>query len=203
MVGYQGVVAKVSAFYTKNLAQPWHTMFKTKDVIQYPHFTRLIITDLMKKFPNISKRIDMDYHSIKDDIPLSLKVTIRQKKVIEGEKDDDDSDDRLELESHKKNPELVDDDDDKDEEKELTDTVLVLIATTSKDPHLKRCISSRDDDFHSHGHDDHQEDDSPPEGEKGVKRHKVAKRTKSTRGSSSKQSAKDSTIYVTKQQSQQ
>ncbi|GKD20874.1 hypothetical protein Tco_1222577 [Tanacetum coccineum] len=27
-VGYQGVVNKVSAFYTKNLAQPWQTMFK-------------------------------------------------------------------------------------------------------------------------------------------------------------------------------
>ncbi|GJS84270.1 ribonuclease H-like domain-containing protein [Tanacetum coccineum] len=28
MVGYQGVVDKVSAFYTKNLTQPWQTMFK-------------------------------------------------------------------------------------------------------------------------------------------------------------------------------
>ncbi|GJX91872.1 hypothetical protein Tco_0345198 [Tanacetum coccineum] len=28
MVGYQGVVDKVSAFYTKNLAQPWQTMVK-------------------------------------------------------------------------------------------------------------------------------------------------------------------------------
>ncbi|GKF23897.1 hypothetical protein Tco_0076219, partial [Tanacetum coccineum] len=27
-VGYQGVVDKVSAFYTKNLAQPWQSMFK-------------------------------------------------------------------------------------------------------------------------------------------------------------------------------
>ncbi|GJX26275.1 hypothetical protein Tco_0232571 [Tanacetum coccineum] len=27
-VGYQGVVDKVSAFYTKNLAQPWQNMFK-------------------------------------------------------------------------------------------------------------------------------------------------------------------------------
>ncbi|GJV57479.1 hypothetical protein Tco_1458484 [Tanacetum coccineum] len=27
-VGYQGFVDKVSAFYTKNLAQPWQTMFK-------------------------------------------------------------------------------------------------------------------------------------------------------------------------------
>ncbi|GJV43099.1 putative reverse transcriptase domain-containing protein [Tanacetum coccineum] len=28
IVGYQGVVDKVSAFFTKNLAQPWHTIFK-------------------------------------------------------------------------------------------------------------------------------------------------------------------------------
>ncbi|GKA76143.1 hypothetical protein Tco_0782521 [Tanacetum coccineum] len=34
--------------------------------------------------------------------------------------------------------------------------------------------SCRDDDIHSH-HDDHQEDDAPPEGEKRVKRHKLQK----------------------------
>ncbi|GJU92251.1 hypothetical protein Tco_1304674 [Tanacetum coccineum] len=119
MVGYQGVVDKVSAFFMKNLAQPWQTMFKVfnrclttrtsghdqtkidilqlfhvvvnhtnvdyaallwwdfmncvsqkKDVIQYPCFSKLIIADLMKKFPNIPQRIDEDYHSIKDDILL-------------------------------------------------------------------------------------------------------------------------------------
>ncbi|GJT98484.1 hypothetical protein Tco_1094002 [Tanacetum coccineum] len=30
----------------------------------------LIIADLMKKFPNIPKRLEEDYHSIKDDVPL-------------------------------------------------------------------------------------------------------------------------------------
>ncbi|GJV11177.1 hypothetical protein Tco_1352718 [Tanacetum coccineum] len=180
MVGYQGVVDKVSAFYTKNLAQPWQTMFK--------------------KFSEILQRIEEDYHSIKDDIPLvsvyttgdvrvrgmlildaflteeiraiddfkeyetvfmnvdvpmnqpqpvvstqgthrstpsahktptlttspqgkkrkqsagessspqkSLKITIRQQKVVEREHDDDDSEDRLEPGSHKDNPEHVDD----------------------------------------------------------------------------------------------
>ncbi|GJT33178.1 retrovirus-related pol polyprotein from transposon TNT 1-94 [Tanacetum coccineum] len=118
-VGYQGVVDKVSTFFTKNLAQPWQTMFKVfnrglttrtsrhdqtkinifqlfhvvvnhtnvdydaliwwdfmnnvfqkKDVIQYPRFTKLIIADFMKKFPDISLRLEEDYHSIKDDIPL-------------------------------------------------------------------------------------------------------------------------------------
>nr|GEW98242.1 RNA-directed DNA polymerase, eukaryota, reverse transcriptase zinc-binding domain protein [Tanacetum cinerariifolium] len=53
-VGYQGVVDKVSAFYMKNLAQPWQTMFK--------------------KFPEIPKRIEEDYHSIKDDIPLEYET---------------------------------------------------------------------------------------------------------------------------------
>ncbi|GKA19355.1 hypothetical protein Tco_0699270, partial [Tanacetum coccineum] len=28
IIGYQGIVDKVSAFFTKNLAQPWQTMFK-------------------------------------------------------------------------------------------------------------------------------------------------------------------------------
>ncbi|GKE67878.1 hypothetical protein Tco_1522039, partial [Tanacetum coccineum] len=46
------------------------TMFKKKDVIQYPRFTKLIIADLMKKFPSIPQRIDEGYHSIKDDILL-------------------------------------------------------------------------------------------------------------------------------------
>ncbi|GKA87320.1 hypothetical protein Tco_0809031 [Tanacetum coccineum] len=103
-VGYQGVVDKVSAFYTKNLAQPWQTMFKVfnrclttrtsghdqtkinilqlfhavvnqtnvdyaallwwdfvnnvfqkKEAIQYPRFIKLIVADLMKKFPNLSR----------------------------------------------------------------------------------------------------------------------------------------------------
>ncbi|GJT72766.1 hypothetical protein Tco_1032052 [Tanacetum coccineum] len=52
----------------------------------------------------------------------SLKITIRQKQVVEGEKYDDDSKDRLDPESHKENPEYVDDDDDEekvDEEKDV------------------------------------------------------------------------------------
>nr|GEW69004.1 hypothetical protein [Tanacetum cinerariifolium] len=69
-VGYQCVVAKVGAFCTKFLAQPWQTIFKKKDVIQYPRFIKLIIDDLIKKFPSIPQRLDEDYHSIKDDIPL-------------------------------------------------------------------------------------------------------------------------------------
>nr|GEW75419.1 reverse transcriptase domain-containing protein [Tanacetum cinerariifolium] len=69
-VGYQGEVDKVSAFYTKCLAQPWQTMFKKKDVVQHPRFTKLIIADLLKKFPSIPHRLEKDYHNIKDDTPL-------------------------------------------------------------------------------------------------------------------------------------
>nr|GEV85252.1 hypothetical protein [Tanacetum cinerariifolium] len=54
-VGYQGVV--------------------DKDVIQYPRFTKLIITDLIKKFPSILLQIEEDYHSIKDDIMLEIHAT--------------------------------------------------------------------------------------------------------------------------------
>ncbi|GKD42752.1 hypothetical protein Tco_1267397 [Tanacetum coccineum] len=61
--------------------------------------------------------------------------------------------------------------------------------------------SCREDDFHSH-HDEHQDDDAPPKGEKKVKRIKKPKRSKSARGSSSKHSRKDFTTYVSKQQSQ-
>ncbi|GJX58143.1 retrovirus-related pol polyprotein from transposon TNT 1-94 [Tanacetum coccineum] len=45
-------------------------MNKKKDVIQYPCFTKLIIADLMKKYPSISLRLKEDYHFIKDDISL-------------------------------------------------------------------------------------------------------------------------------------
>ncbi|GJX75365.1 retrovirus-related pol polyprotein from transposon TNT 1-94 [Tanacetum coccineum] len=221
MVGYQGVVDKI------NILQLFHAVgnrinvdyaallwwdfmncvSQKKDYIQYLRFTKLIIADLMKKYETISPRIEEDYHSIKDDIPLSsgeeeeancwrikftkksLKITIRQKQVDEGEKDKqsyddaDDSDDRLEPMSHKENPEHVDDDDDeekvdekKDDEmgslktrtnemqtpipttprslrtilssdknitQELIDTVSLPTATTSKDPHSKRRISSK------------------------------------------------------------
>nr|GEU73450.1 hypothetical protein [Tanacetum cinerariifolium] len=155
-------------------------VFQKKDVIQYPRFTKLIIANLMKKYPFVSPRIEKDYHSIKDDIPLvsvytirnvrvwgmmipdaflidkihatddykeeeeektardtssllkSLKVTMKQKQVVEGERDeesyadnivasmlhdDDDFDTKIEPESHKEHPELVDDDDDNEEEK--------------------------------------------------------------------------------------
>ncbi|GJV55343.1 hypothetical protein Tco_1456348 [Tanacetum coccineum] len=47
-----------------------HCVQQKKDVIQYPHFTKVIIADLMKKFSFIPQRLEEDYQSIKDDIPL-------------------------------------------------------------------------------------------------------------------------------------
>nr|GEV67342.1 hypothetical protein [Tanacetum cinerariifolium] len=164
-----------------------------KDVIQYPRFIKHIIVDLMKKFQSIPLRLEEDYHSIKDEIPL--------KQVVKGEKDVesyadkfvafmihddvDDFRDRIEPESHKEHSKVVDDDDDNKEEKkdekegdemgsletrtqkiqtpipithrspsinvsldnnigqELMDTLSILTATTSKDPHKKKRISSK------------------------------------------------------------
>ncbi|GJZ38572.1 hypothetical protein Tco_0585135 [Tanacetum coccineum] len=52
-------------------------VFQKKDVIQYPCFTKLIIADLMKKFPSIPPRLEENYHLIKDDIPLLSVYTAR------------------------------------------------------------------------------------------------------------------------------
>nr|GEU31813.1 hypothetical protein [Tanacetum cinerariifolium] len=122
---------------------------------------------------------------------------------------------------------------DKNIAQELTNTVSLFTATTSKDSHKQRRISSK----HSHllcalhrmcrhqgymirdmerkATDDLIERNLKPiladiiiqdhdafrsEGEKRVKIHKTYKSSKSARGSSSKQPAKDSTTYVSKQQ---
>nr|GEW07813.1 hypothetical protein [Tanacetum cinerariifolium] len=61
------VTADVSSVY---LQQFWKIISKKKDVIQYPRFTKLIIADLMKKFPSIPSRLEEDYHFVKDDISL-------------------------------------------------------------------------------------------------------------------------------------
>ncbi|GJS13013.1 hypothetical protein Tco_0407485 [Tanacetum coccineum] len=60
----------------------------------------------------------------------------------------------------------------------------------------------RTDAFRKRDHDDHQEDDAPPEGEKRVKRQKISKGSKSTSDSSSKQQAQGSKTYVSERQQQ-
>ncbi|GKB45883.1 hypothetical protein Tco_0896636 [Tanacetum coccineum] len=54
-----------------------NNVFQKKEAIQYPRFIKLIVADLMDKFPNIPKRLDEDYHSIKDDVPLVSVYTTR------------------------------------------------------------------------------------------------------------------------------
>ncbi|GJY21619.1 hypothetical protein Tco_0394185 [Tanacetum coccineum] len=240
-VGYQGVVDKVSAFNTKNLAQPWHTMFKVfhrclttrtsghdqtkinilqlfhvvinctdvdyaallwwdfmnsmfwkKEVIQYPRFIKLIIADLMKKFPNIPKRVDVPMNQPQPVVSIqethrtlprairsptvsvaspqrkktkqsveeynsprkSLKVIIKLKKNVEKEKDDDNSEDRIEHGSHKteetqitiptlpSTPRKILSSDNKIDQ-ELMDDVSNPTTTTSKHSHFKIHISGR------------------------------------------------------------
>ncbi|GJX64837.1 hypothetical protein Tco_0299180 [Tanacetum coccineum] len=102
-IGYQGVVDKVSAFYTKNLAQPWQTMFKVFNhclTTRTPGHDQIKI-NILQLFHDVINRtnvdydallwwdfinnvfqkkeaiqIDEDYHSIKDDIPLVSVYTI-------------------------------------------------------------------------------------------------------------------------------
>nr|GEZ55299.1 hypothetical protein [Tanacetum cinerariifolium] len=40
-----------------------------------PYFTKLIIANIMKKFPSIPSRLEEDYHSIKDEILLEIRAT--------------------------------------------------------------------------------------------------------------------------------
>ncbi|GJV76497.1 hypothetical protein Tco_1508081 [Tanacetum coccineum] len=78
-VGYQGVVDKLfhallNQTHVDYAALLWwdfmNNVFQKKEAIQYPRFIKLIITDLMKKFLDIPKRLEEDYHSIKDDVLL-------------------------------------------------------------------------------------------------------------------------------------
>nr|GEZ69689.1 hypothetical protein [Tanacetum cinerariifolium] len=136
-VGYQGVVDKVRAFYTKNLAQPWQTMFKDyhsiKDDVQLVSVyttgnvsvrgmlildafltAKIRETDDFKEYETeFIKRKQITGES--SSPRKSLKITITQKQLVE--KDNDDSEDMIEPRIHKDNLEVVDDDDD-DEDKE-------------------------------------------------------------------------------------
>ncbi|GKA61241.1 hypothetical protein Tco_0760648, partial [Tanacetum coccineum] len=66
-IGYQGVVDIVSAFFTKFLAQPCRT--------NVDYATLLWWDFVYCKYPSISLRLEEDYHSIKDDIPLEIRAT--------------------------------------------------------------------------------------------------------------------------------
>ncbi|GJS66109.1 hypothetical protein Tco_0680673 [Tanacetum coccineum] len=111
-----------------------NNVFQKKEAIQYLRFIKLMIANLMNKFPDIPQRVDEDYHSIKDDTPLEIHATddfkeyemvfvgvdvpMNQPQPVVSTQGTH----RLEPESHKENPEYVDDDDDEekvDEEKDV------------------------------------------------------------------------------------
>ncbi|GKB58267.1 hypothetical protein Tco_0914453 [Tanacetum coccineum] len=189
-VGYQGVIDKVSAFFTKNLAEPWQNMFKVFNLYIQRGMSHFEETDDFKEYE-----------------------TLFMKQIVE--KDYDDSEDRIEPGSHKENPEFVDNGDDKEEEKQNDDMGSLEIrneetqTTIPTPPSSPRKILSSDkkidqkmmdietlrrkfeksspsitscmeDDFHSQ-HNEHHEDDAPPKREKRVKRSKKSKRSKSVR----------------------
>nr|GFB81646.1 hypothetical protein [Tanacetum cinerariifolium] len=147
-------------------------------------FTTLIIADLMKKYPSIPPRLEEEYHFNKDDIPLvsvysTRNVTVRRVLILDAflteeiHATDDYKENKIEPESHKEHLKVVVDDDENEEEKMRRNMI-----RWSNDPALwdvlKRKFekfstyntSCRDDAFHSKRHDDHQEDDAPPEGKK-------------------------------------
>ncbi|GKB36092.1 hypothetical protein Tco_0881034 [Tanacetum coccineum] len=114
-VGYQGGVDKVSAFYTKNLAQPWQTMFKVFNH-DIPLVSVYTTGDVRVRGMLIPNAFLTEEIRATDDFK-EYKTVFMKQKVVEGNKDDDDSENRLEPGSHKDNPEHVDDDDEKDDEK--------------------------------------------------------------------------------------
>ncbi|GJV71414.1 hypothetical protein Tco_1491409 [Tanacetum coccineum] len=74
IVGYQGIVNKVSAFFTKNLAQPWH-------MIVHVDYASLLWWDFLHCVQQKKDRLEEDYHSIKDDVPLVSVYTTRNVSV--------------------------------------------------------------------------------------------------------------------------
>ncbi|GJS24226.1 hypothetical protein Tco_0452858 [Tanacetum coccineum] len=75
-VGYQGVVDKLFHIVVNRTNVDYanllwwdfmNNVFQKKNVIEYPLFIKLIIADLIEKYPSIPRRLNEDYHSIKDD----------------------------------------------------------------------------------------------------------------------------------------
>ncbi|GJS24510.1 hypothetical protein Tco_0453142 [Tanacetum coccineum] len=101
IVGYQGDVDKVSAFFTKNLAQPWKTMFKV--------FNRCLTSrtsghdktkiNILEIFHVVVNRVHVDYAALLCDTPIPPPKP--------G--------------SHNEHPEIVDDDDENKKEKKDND----------------------------------------------------------------------------------
>ncbi|GJS00988.1 hypothetical protein Tco_0317496 [Tanacetum coccineum] len=74
---FHAVINKVHVDYASLLWWDFiHCVQQKKNVIQYPRFTKLIIVDIMIKYESIPKRLEEDYHSIKDDTTLVNVYTI-------------------------------------------------------------------------------------------------------------------------------
>ncbi|GJY53658.1 retrovirus-related pol polyprotein from transposon TNT 1-94 [Tanacetum coccineum] len=108
IISYQGVVDKVSAFYTKCLTQPWQTMIKvfnrclttrtsghdqTKiNILQLFHvvvnrvnvdYAALLWWDFLNYVQQKKDRLKEEYHSIKDDI-LFVSVYTTRNVIVRG-----------------------------------------------------------------------------------------------------------------------
>ncbi|GJW39496.1 hypothetical protein Tco_0065341 [Tanacetum coccineum] len=204
------------------------------------------------KYESILKRLEEEYHIIKDDTPLkkkgkqvagesslpktSLKIIIKQKKstpttilpliekkileedvekLVEGE-DESDGDEFTDTDDDKKNDDDKHDDaKDNDDDDDHDDHTLIRTQETVADPELWNALkakyekssaltdSYRNDAFCKRDHDEHPGDDTPPEGEKGAKRQKTSRSSKSVRGSLSKQPAKETNTSVSELLQQQ
>ncbi|GJW26213.1 hypothetical protein Tco_0040024 [Tanacetum coccineum] len=81
---FHAVVNKVHVDYASLSRSDFlHYVMQKKSFIQYPHFTKLIITDLIEKYESISKRLEDEYHTNKDDTPL-LNMYITRKVTVRG-----------------------------------------------------------------------------------------------------------------------
>ncbi|GJZ13941.1 hypothetical protein Tco_0549171 [Tanacetum coccineum] len=63
-----------------------NNVFQKKNVIKYPRFIKLKITDLMDKYPSIPQRHAEDYHSIKDDTPLETDIQEKNENQAKNDK---------------------------------------------------------------------------------------------------------------------
>nr|GEW37013.1 uncharacterized mitochondrial protein AtMg00810-like [Tanacetum cinerariifolium] len=53
------------------IIQPFLKIFGYQELVdKYPHFTKLIVADVMSKFEFVPKRLEEEYHAIKDDTSL-------------------------------------------------------------------------------------------------------------------------------------
>ncbi|GJS71784.1 hypothetical protein Tco_0704625 [Tanacetum coccineum] len=227
---FHAVINRTNVIYAALLWWDFmNNVFQKKEAIQYSRFIKLIIVDLMNKFPNISQRTDEDYYSIKDDIPLVSLYTIGNVLVrgmlIPDEfltKEISAANDFKKYETVFMNVDVLMNQSQPVVSTQGTHMITPrayrtpILTTANYCPDYQYVVSIKEDTGYPLPtspknqketdpivHINHQEDDAPSEGEKRVKKHKASKSSKSVRGSSSKRSAKDYTTYVSKQQQKQ